>query len=34
MSGNDIRISEEERWFKEHLSESDMDAVEIGPKHW
>jgi len=34
MSGNDIRISEEERWFKEHLSESDIDAVEIGPKHW
>jgi nuclear transport factor 2 (NTF2) superfamily protein len=31
MSGNDIIISEEERWFKDGI---DVDGVEISEKHW
>ena len=30
MSGNDVEISEEERWFKG----VDVNAVEISEKHW
>ncbi|GIZ38871.1 hypothetical protein CKM354_000227000 [Cercospora kikuchii] len=31
MSGNDVEIKEEERWFKEGV---DVDSVEIGEEHW
>ncbi|EPT04819.1 hypothetical protein FOMPIDRAFT_1045502 [Fomitopsis schrenkii] len=31
MSGNDVPISEEERWFKEDVA--DEDSVEISEKH-
>ncbi|KAH6661960.1 hypothetical protein B0J14DRAFT_496584 [Halenospora varia] len=31
MSGNDVKISEEERWFKEGV---EVDNVEISEKHW
>ncbi|ATY59800.1 hypothetical protein CCM_03550 [Cordyceps militaris CM01] len=31
MSGNDVRIDEAERWFKDGV---DVNAVDIGEKHW
>ncbi|KAK3990304.1 hypothetical protein QBC44DRAFT_325427 [Cladorrhinum sp. PSN332] len=31
MSGNDVRIGEEERWFKDGV---DVDEVEIGERDW
>ena len=31
MSGNDIKISEDERWFKGDI---DVDTVEISEVHW
>ncbi|RPB01827.1 DUF1348-domain-containing protein [Choiromyces venosus 120613-1] len=31
MSGNDVKISEEERWFKEGV---DVNTVDISEKHW
>ncbi|GAB7342242.1 hypothetical protein MBLNU457_g0486t1 [Dothideomycetes sp. NU457] len=31
MSGNDVLIEEDERWFKDGV---DVNAVEIGEKHW
>ncbi|KAL2209904.1 DUF1348-domain-containing protein [Sarocladium strictum] len=31
MSGNEISISEEERWFKDGV---DVNSVEIGEAHW
>ncbi|GAB7352573.1 hypothetical protein MBLNU459_g2957t1 [Dothideomycetes sp. NU459] len=31
MSGNDIEISEEERWFKDGV---DVNKVDISEKHW
>ncbi|KAJ4298705.1 hypothetical protein N0V88_003737 [Collariella sp. IMI 366227] len=31
MSGNDVRIEEEERWFKDGV---DIDTVDISEKHW
>lgn len=31
MSGNDVVIGEEGRWFKDGV---DVNAVEIGEKHW
>jgi hypothetical protein len=31
MSGNDLEISEEERWFKDGV---DVNDVEISEKHW
>ncbi|OAQ69937.1 hypothetical protein VFPPC_13282 [Pochonia chlamydosporia 170] len=31
MSGNDVRIGEEERWFKEGV---DVNDVDISEKHW
>ena len=32
MSGNDVPISEEERWYKDDVA--DEDTVEISEKHW
>jgi nuclear transport factor 2 (NTF2) superfamily protein len=31
MSGNDVKISDEERWFKDGV---DVNSVEIAEKHW
>lgn len=31
MSGNDVKISEEERWFKDGV---DVNTVDISEKHW
>jgi hypothetical protein len=31
MSANDVKISEEERWFKDGV---DVDSVEISERHW
>ncbi|KAL2127956.1 hypothetical protein VTI74DRAFT_9933 [Chaetomium olivicolor] len=31
MSGNDVKIAEEERWFKDGV---DVDTVEISERHW
>jgi hypothetical protein len=31
MSGNDVKISEEERWFKDGV---DVNSFEIGEKHY
>ena len=31
MSGNDLEISEDERWFKDGV---DVNKVEISEKHW
>ncbi|GAB1311676.1 hypothetical protein MFIFM68171_01886 [Madurella fahalii] len=31
MSGNDVRIDEAERWFKDGV---DVDSVDIGERHW
>ena len=31
MSGNDVKISEDERWFKKGV---DVDSVDISEKHW
>jgi uncharacterized protein len=31
MSGNDIEISEEERWYKDGV---DVNTVPISEKHW
>ncbi|KAI5867426.1 DUF1348-domain-containing protein [Durotheca rogersii] len=31
MSGNDVKISEEERWFKDGV---DVNTVPISEKHW
>ncbi|KAH9896832.1 DUF1348-domain-containing protein [Cubamyces lactineus] len=30
MSGNDVAISEEDRWFKDGV---DVNSIEIGPEH-
>lgn len=32
MSGNDLAISNEERWFTEDVA--DEDTVDIAEKHW
>lgn len=32
MSGNDVVLGKEERWFGEGVE--DVDSVEIGPEHW
>ncbi len=32
MSGNDVAIAHEERWFKDDVV--DEDSVEITEKHW
>lgn len=31
MSGNDVRITEAERWFRDGV---DVNAVEIGERDW
>jgi len=31
MSGNDVKITEEERWFRDGV---DVDTVEISETHW
>jgi uncharacterized protein len=31
MSGNDVKISDAERWFKDGV---DVNEVAIGPEHW
>jgi nuclear transport factor 2 (NTF2) superfamily protein len=31
MSGNDVELSEEQRWFKDGV---DVNAVDISEKHW
>ena len=31
MSGNDVKIADDERWFKEGV---DVNAVEIGERDW
>ena len=31
MSGNDVRITDEERWFRDGV---DVDSVNISEKHW
>ena len=31
MSGNDVRIDNEARWFKDGV---DVNAVDISEKHW
>ncbi|KAF7870451.1 hypothetical protein EAF04_004195 [Stromatinia cepivora] len=31
MSGNDVKIADEERWFKDGV---DVNEVEISEKHW
>ncbi|KEZ39264.1 hypothetical protein SAPIO_CDS9936 [Scedosporium apiospermum] len=31
MSGNDVKISDEERWFKDGV---DVNSVDISEKHW
>ncbi len=31
MSGNDVKISEEERWFKDGV---DVNDVDISERHW
>ncbi|KAK5735422.1 hypothetical protein LTR17_008119 [Elasticomyces elasticus] len=31
MSGNDVEIAADERWFKDGV---DVDTVEIGEQHW
>lgn len=32
MSGNDVPISDNERWFKESVA--DEDTVDVSEKHW
>ncbi|KZS95872.1 DUF1348-domain-containing protein [Sistotremastrum niveocremeum HHB9708] len=34
MSGNEIKISEDERWFKDGMTDEEVDALAIGPQHW
>lgn len=31
MSGNDVKISDEERWYKDGV---DVNTVDISEKHW
>lgn len=31
MSGNDVKISDKDRWFKGSV---DVDSVKIGEEHW
>ncbi|KDQ19526.1 hypothetical protein BOTBODRAFT_28099 [Botryobasidium botryosum FD-172 SS1] len=34
MSGNDVRISGEDRWFADGATDSDVDKVSISAQHW
>lgn len=31
MSGNDVKLTDTERWFKEGV---DVNSVDISEKHW
>lgn len=31
MSGNDVKIADGERWFKDGV---DVNTVDIGERHW
>ena len=34
MSGNNIKIPEHERFFREDMSDEEVDKVDISEKHW
>jgi len=34
MSGNNLRITEQERWYKDGATDDDVDAVLISEEHW
>ena len=34
MSGNNVKITEEERFYTEDMSEEELDKVHISDKHW
>jgi len=34
MSGNDVKIAESDRWFKDEASEAEWDKVPISAAHW
>lgn len=34
MSGNEMQISEDSRWFKDNFTAEDIDSVPIGEEHW
>lgn len=34
MSGNEIQVAEEDRWFKDDFTTEDVDKVPIGEEHW
>jgi uncharacterized protein len=34
MSGNEIKISDKDRWYKVPETEEQRDAVQIGNEHW
>lgn len=34
MSGNNLKISESERFFADGMTDEEVDKVEISAKHW
>jgi len=34
MSGNDVRITEEQRWYADGATDEDVDKVNITEEHW
>jgi len=34
MSGNDVKITEQERWYKDAKTNEQLNAVEISEEHW
>jgi len=34
MSGNNVHILEEDRWYKDGMTDEEVDALQIGPEHW
>ncbi|KLO10121.1 DUF1348-domain-containing protein [Schizopora paradoxa] len=34
MSGNNVRITEQERWYKDGATDDDVDAISISEEHW
>lgn len=34
MSGNNVKISESERWYKDGATDEEVDRVEITEEHW
>lgn len=34
MSGNNVKIEEHERFFKNGMTDEDFDRVDISEKHW